>query len=249
MSVLFHHTSKTSYSLESHDILKKIREFPTHHFSVDGRPVWNDLVRKTDFICHRINSLDGLRGIDPFFGVEIDLRDNPVTGSVVLAHDPFTQPGAVSFREFLESYHHKFLILNIKSERIEQRCLELLREHNIQDFFFLDSSVPMIFFMNREYGISDFACRVSELEPIDAFLKCPDLYSHLWLDCFREMILDKTVSDHAFRFHKKICLVSPELQGRPDDIQVYKERLREMNIFPDKICCKKDKIIDWITLI
>ena len=248
MFVLFDHTSRTSYtSIQPHEILEKIRESPSHDFSVDGRPIWNDLICKTGFICHRVNSLDGLRDVHPSLGVEIDLRDDPITGSIVLAHDPFAQPGAVSLGEFLDSYHHKFLILNIKSERIEPRCLEMLREHDIQDFFFLDSSVPMIFLMNKKFGISDFACRVSELEPIDAFLRCPDLFSHLWVDCFHGMILDQTLADHAVRLGKKTCLVSPELQGRADDLRVYKERLREMDLFPDWICCKKDKIMDWIT--
>lgn len=36
------------------------------------------------------------------------------------------------------------MILNVKSERIEHKILELLRKYNIKDYFFLDFTFPMI---------------------------------------------------------------------------------------------------------
>jgi hypothetical protein len=45
---------------------------------------------------------------------------------------------------------------------------------------------------------------------------------------------------------KKICIVSPELQGRPHDIQKHRDHFIEKGVLPDAICCKINNIIDWI---
>ena len=64
---------------------------------------------------------------------------------LMLKHDPFT--GGERFEDFLKSYDKSSIILNIKSERIEYKVLELLKKFNITEYFFLDSSFPMIFKM------------------------------------------------------------------------------------------------------
>ena len=40
-----------------------------------------------------------------------------------------------SFEEWLERYHHRFIILNTKEEGLEQRLLTLMDEYNINEFF------------------------------------------------------------------------------------------------------------------
>ena len=74
-------------------------------------------------IAHRINSSKELSKIPLNCGVELDLRD--FAGNLVLQHNPFLK--GEKFGEFLKKYKHNFIILNIKSERIEFRVLKLLR--------------------------------------------------------------------------------------------------------------------------
>ena len=45
---------------------------------------------------------------------------------------------------------------------------------------------------------------------------------------------------------KKICIVSPELQGQKEKISVYRQQLIDYNIIPDAICCKEYNIYEWI---
>ena len=106
----------------------------------------NKLTINTQFICHRINNLKELQNINVNFGVELDLRDDHKSNKIILAHDPFVE--GEEFEKYLKSYNHNTLILNIKSERIELQCLRLLSEYNITNYFFLDSSFPMINLLN-----------------------------------------------------------------------------------------------------
>ena len=75
-----------------------------------------------EYIAHRINLVSELEKLPTKYGVEIDLRD-AIDGTVYISHDPFT-PG-VNFETYLKQYKHGTMILNIKSERIEFKILEL----------------------------------------------------------------------------------------------------------------------------
>ncbi|MEM7381384.1 MAG: hypothetical protein AAF361_09350 [Bacteroidota bacterium] len=77
-----------------------------------------------EYIAHRINTLTELQQLPEEFGVEIDLRDAS-DGSLYIAHDPFTY--GESFETYLQHYKHGTMILNIKSERIEFKVLDLLK--------------------------------------------------------------------------------------------------------------------------
>jgi len=82
------------------------------------------------FSCHRINTIRELLTIPIEYGIELDLRDN-INGNIHISHDPFIE--GELFDEFLEYYNHSFIILNIKSERIEWKVLELLEKYNSND--------------------------------------------------------------------------------------------------------------------
>ena len=94
-----------------------------------------------EFIAHRINTIDELRKLPGKYGVELDLRDD-LNGSIYIQHNPF-EPGE-DFENYLKEYQHGTMILNIKSERIEWKILRLLEQYDIKNYFFLDSSFPMI---------------------------------------------------------------------------------------------------------
>ena len=195
----------------------------------------------TLFCCHRINTVDELKNLPKKYGIEIDLRDN-LNGDIYLAHDPF-QDG-VNFDIFLNFYNHSFLILNIKSERIEYKIKDLLKKHNINNYFFLDSSFPMIYKLSNE-GEKNCAIRFSEFEGIDPILNMKNKVNWVWIDCFTTNpltpILYSLLKDAGF----KLCFVSPELQNQPEKIKIYKNYFIQNNIKLDMICTKVYNIDIW----
>src|ERR1043165_5888963 len=112
------------------------------------------------FIAHRINRVEDLVNLPHEYGAEVDLRDSP-DGSIHISHDPFVQ--GEDFENYLAHYQHGTLILNIKSERIEPKVLELLEKYSKTDYFFLDSSFPMINLLSAK-GEKKIALRFSEYE-------------------------------------------------------------------------------------
>ena len=115
------------------------------------------------YIAHRINTIEELDRLPSQYGVELDLRDD-LNGRIYIQHNPF-EPGE-DFEEYLKHYHHGLMILNIKSERIEHKVLELIGKYNVKSYFFLDSSFPMIKLLS-DMGETNIALRYSELEGLD----------------------------------------------------------------------------------
>ncbi len=76
-----------------------------------------------EFIAHRINTIEELKKVPNEYGVELDLRD--YGNKLILQHDPFVE--GEDFEEYLKYYNHGTMILNIKSERIEYRVLDLIK--------------------------------------------------------------------------------------------------------------------------
>lgn len=193
-----------------------------------------------EFISHRINTIDELKLAPTDCGVEIDLRDNG--DRLILAHDPFED--GEDFEDYLKHYHHGTMILNIKSERIEHRVLELIRKYQLKDYFFLDSSFPMIYLLSKE-GESNIALRFSEYEGLDTILNMKDLVKWVWVDCFSRL----PITSKSFKLLKnsgfKLCLVSPELQGQAEKIEQYKSYLESERILFDAICCKMNNTQRW----
>jgi hypothetical protein len=212
----------------------------------------NNIVLNTQFICHRINTVEELEEIDNQFGIELDLRDDHKSNKIILSHEPFSQ--GEFFEDYLQNYKHNTLILNIKSERIELECLKLLEKYNINNYFFLDSSFPMIYLLNKEYKNNKIACRFSEYEPIQNFLNISNMYEYIWVDCFTKFPLTNEIynliknenQNKENKDIKKICIVSPELQKKPEKIEEYREYIISNSVFPDLICCKSYNIIRWI---
>lgn len=137
------------------------------------------------FISHRVNTLAALRETDVELGAEIDLRDHG--DRIILQHDPFSD--GEDFEPWLAEYRHRTLILNVKSERVELRVKPLLEKYGITDYFFLDSTVPMIFKLSNE-GDPNSAARFSEIEPLESVLALcdPSPSGRTWLSshlCFK----------------------------------------------------------------
>ncbi len=191
--------------------------------------------KNTLFIQHRINSIDELKTVPEDYGVETDIRI--YKDKIILNHDPFED--GISFDSFLEHYNHKFLIINVKCDGAEKQILDKLKEKSINDFFFLDSSMPTTINLMTS-GTSNIAIRYSKYEPIELAMKFKNHIDWIWIDCFDGFELTK--EDYiTLKKHFKICLVSPELQGYPKDkIEEFKILSNDMDI--DAICTKFPKI-------
>jgi hypothetical protein len=184
------------------------------------------------YIQHRVNTMAQLTDVPATFGVELDLRDDG--DRLVLQHDPFK--AGEDFEEYLTHYNHGLMILNIKSEAIEERVLDLIRISSVRDYFFLDSSFPMIRRLIAD-GERRIALRFSEFEPVEMALAMAGQVEWVWIDCFTKMPL----TDEVYRQLKaafRLCIVSPELQGRPaETIARYAE---ELSPYPfDAVCTKR----------
>lgn len=193
------------------------------------------------FIAHRINQNHLLEGFSTDIGAEIDVR--VWQDELILAHDPF-QFGE-ELETYLKNYNHSTLIINVKCERIEDKILELLKKYQINDFFFLDSSIPMIYKLSNEKN-TNIAVRLSELEPMEQVQKFEGRVNWVWVDCFSQFILTKEVEAEIHKMGFKICLVCPSLQGRPQDIQNHISTIKSQKILIDAVCSKIDYFDQWM---
>ncbi|MBN2825100.1 MAG: hypothetical protein JXQ76_07255 [Campylobacterales bacterium] len=193
-----------------------------------------------EYIAHRINTIEELKQIPTEYGVELDLRD--FGDKLILQHDPFVD--GEDFEEYLKHYNHGTMILNIKSERIEHRVLELIQKYTIQKYFFLDCSFPMIYLLSKN-GEKNIALRFSEFEGVDTILNMAGKVEWIWVDCFTKLPINKEnykiLKEHGFKF----CLVSPELQGQQEKLEAYKRYLSDEEIVFDAICTKVYNIKEW----
>jgi hypothetical protein len=194
-------------------------------------------------IAHRINTLEELYTLDVNTPIEFDVRDSG--GHILVTHDPFTTGD--DFEDFAPKLRGRFCIVNIKSEGIEWKVLEILNACDVHDFFLLDCSVPM---MNKlaQAGERRFAVRFSEYESIHSVLPWSGIAQWVWVDCFYTYILTEFITNQLRQAGFKICLVSPELQGRPNDIPRYIEHLRINNIAVDAVCTKIYNFDAWRAL-
>lgn len=183
-------------------------------------------------IAHRINTVQELINTPSEYGVELDLR--PDGNKIIIHHDPFTQ--GVDFEEWLKFYKHSFIILNTKAEGMEERILALMEKHQIENYFYLDLSLPfLIKYMKK--GISKIAVRFSEYEPLEFVMKFAGKVEWVWVDCFTDLPLN-TENYKILKKHFKLCLVSPELQGYEiSRIEDFKTKLKDMPI--DAVCTKR----------
>ena len=193
------------------------------------------------YICHRVNTIKELKDLPVEYGVEIDLRDN-IDGHIYLQHDPFLIGD--DFEEYLKQYHHGTMILNIKSERVELKALELLKKYNITDYFFLDSSFPMIKLLS-DMGEKRVALRFSEFEGMDTIRNMAGKVEWIWVDCFSKFPLSNEQYQEMKALGYKICFVSPELQGQGERVEEYKEEILDKNILFDAICSKAYCMNKW----
>lgn len=194
-----------------------------------------------EYIAHRVNTVRELRELSTEFGVELDLRDD-LYGRIYIQHNPF-EPGE-DFEDYLKEYHHGTMILNIKSERIELKILELLPKYDVKSYFFLDSSFPMIKLLS-DRGEYNIALRFSELEGLDTIRNMEGKAKWVWVDCFTKLPINHDNYLELKSLGYKLCMVSPELEAQPEKIQAYRDYLEKKDIEMDAVCTKSYNIDKW----
>ena len=121
---------------------------------------------KTEIVIHRVNKIKDLLEIPNNYGCEIDIRS--FGDKLILNHEPYQDGELLS--NYLDSYNHGLLVLNIKESGIENDVLDLVKSKGIKKYFLLDVEFPYIYKYSR-LGERAIAIRYSEDEPIDlAFL-------------------------------------------------------------------------------
>jgi hypothetical protein len=120
------------------------------------------------YIKHRVNNSAALPTLDQAWGVEIDLRSSVKSKNKLhLSHDPWV------LGEDFETWLDKFsfaglkgpLILNTKEDGLEARAREILAERKVDNYLFLDTTVPSLVKWTTS-GESRFMCRVSSYESL-----------------------------------------------------------------------------------
>jgi hypothetical protein len=186
-------------------------------------------------IRHRRNTVAELQATPTDWGVEVDIRSRGP--ELIIHHDPFE--AGTSFEDWLRAYRHRCLILNVKEEGLEDRLLALMAAHGIENFFFLDQSFPFLV-RTANGGEKRCAVRVSEYETIDTALSLAGRIEWVWVDYFTRFPLDRDDADRLRAAGFKLCLVSPELQGRtdPGEIDAMRRTIDTLGIEIDAVCSK-----------
>ena len=196
----------------------------------------------TRFYLHRVNTVEALVETPVRLGVEVDLRSSG--SNVIVHHEPFL-PGP-RFDEWLDSYSHAGIILNVKEEGLEVVVTELLHERGIEDFFFLDQSFPFLM-RGVMMGERRAAVRVSDVESRETALALSGHLDWCWVDGFHRPpgegvdILALQSSGLA------VCIASPELHGGQPATLIPSLRtdLSRRRVDPDAICTKRPDLWGW----
>ena len=203
-------------------------------------------------IQHRVNNLTDYKNISSAYGIEVDVRYHE--NNLILNHDPFdhhTQKN-IKLSDLLKKWSNKGpLVLNLKSEGIEDVCIEAMRTYKIKNWFFLDMSMP--YFVNyaekafnkriKYFSPDNLAVRFSDKEAIEYALSFQNKATWVWVDYFKEFPLNKKNYLLLKRKNFKICLVSPEIQK--NSILEPGELFEICSDFQiDAVCTKKPEL--WI---
>jgi hypothetical protein len=143
-------------------------------------------------------------------GTETDFRD--YCGELVISHD-VASPVCITAEDFFKLYNQyrcgATLALNIKADGLQSGMKQLIEEHQIDNYFVFDMSVPdTIGYLKLNMNVYS---RQSEYELQPAFYaECKGI----WLDAFHSIWYNNDLIAEHLNNNKKVAIVSPELHGR-----------------------------------
>ncbi len=200
---------------------------------------------------HRVNTLEKLALVPTHFGVEIDVRG--WGEKMFLSHDTLqSNADYVELEDFLKEYVKSGItggvIFNIKEAGYEQKILDLAKQYGVlEDSFLLDVEFPYLYRATRKEGVRAIAVRYSEAEPIEAveaqIVDGKPVLDWVWIDTNTKLPLNADVVRRLKTF--KTCLVCPERWGRPQDIALYVEKMKELNFSPTAVMTSLEEASKW----
>lgn len=168
------------------------------------------------FEKHQKNTMEALTlALKEGYGLETDVRD--LNGELVISHD-MPQTGAIPFEELLTHYKQNnfssTLAINIKSDGLQQKLLELLTKHSIEKYFVFDMSIPDTLGYLKN-GAKTY-CRRSDIENHPELTR---ITQGVWLDELKSEWINEHVILTESKTTQSVCIVSAELHGRAFDGQ------------------------------
>ena len=127
-----------------------------------------------------------------------------------------------------------------KEEGLEEALIGIMASKDIENFFFLDQSFPFLI-KTANSGEKRCAVRISEFESIDTVMSLAGKVNWVWVDCFTKFPLSQVDSVRLQQEGKfKLCLVSPELQGRKDknEVKEFRNKIYSQGIKGEAVCTK-----------
>ncbi|WP_435144737.1 hypothetical protein [Halobaculum sp. P14] len=192
-------------------------------------------------IAHRVNTVEELQALPPEYGVEIDVR--AYRDRLVLTHDPYED--AEPLDEYLAAMGDRFVVFNIKESGIEDDVRRLASRHGVSEYFLLDVEFPYIYASTRQSEFSSVAIRFSEAEPLEIALENQGYVDWVWVDTNTMLPLDEETYGALTDAGYRVCLVSPDRWGRPDDIERYIDELDGYGITLDAVMTSADNADRW----
>jgi len=192
-----------------------------------------------EIVAHRRNTIEQLRETPRQYGVEVDIRSRGE--DLIIHHDPFIE--GVQLEAWLGEYRHGTLILNVKEEGLEQRLTSVMAGAGIEQYFFLDQSFPFLLRTARG-GERRCAVRVSEYESVETALSVASLVDWVWVDLFTGALPSAGDLSRLKAAGLRLCLVSPELQGRDPAAEIPRLRvfLSDQGVELDAVCTKQPSL-------
>lgn len=171
-------------------------------------------------IRHRVNTLLEISNVETKYGVEIDLRSH--NGEIIVSHDPFTA-NPIFFDKWLKYYNHNILILNVKEEGIEKKVLAIVKQHKVENFFFLDQTFPLIV-KTLKSGETRTSIRISDYESLSTLERFEHLSpfkpNWVWIDSLTGNWEHLSYLADIKKMGYRVCLASPELHQRKMELEL-----------------------------
>jgi glycerophosphoryl diester phosphodiesterase len=163
------------------------------------------------------------------FGTETDVRD--VAGTLVISHD-MPRGDELTLDDLLQimAGRNLPLAMNIKADGLAGAVKAKFDEYNHTNWFAFDMAIPdMRSYLNL--ALPTFT-RMSEVEQTPAWL---EKATGVWLDGFDGEWFSNGLIQQLLDAGKKVCVVSPELHGRPHE--TLWRQLKELKSAEQLIIC------------
>lgn len=210
-------------------------------------------------IRHRVNTISGLRGVSPKYGVEIDIRYNPTSDKFHLTHDAYKKEGGKriplvgdDFEEYMKVFArqgNRFIIFNVKEMGLEEDIISIAKSAGVEDYFLLDEEFPFIY--RAAYGNmvgpvgKRIAVRYSEAEPIEQALQLKGKFDWVWIDSNSKLSINREIYKKLVDAGYKLALVCPERWGRPQDIPKFIEQMKREHVMIDAVMTGEAFVSQW----